>query len=64
MQIFNWTTSDNVKQIPYLESQKREMELNDNSAFITPVLPLSDHVAQEGQQLVTDIIQSVRKRYN
>lgn len=51
MQIFNWTTSDNVKQIPYLEIQKREMELNDNSAFITPVLPLGDHVAQEGQQL-------------
>lgn len=62
MQIFNWTTSDNVKRIPYLESQKREMELNDNSAFITPVLPLSDHFAQEGQQLVTDILQTVSEK--
>lgn len=48
MQISNWATSDNVKRILYLESQKQEMELNDNSAFITPALPLSDHVAQEG----------------
>lgn len=38
------------------------MELNDNSAFITPVLPLSDHVAQEGQQLVTDILQTVSEK--
>lgn len=48
MQIFNWATLDNMKRIPFLESQKQEMELNANSAFITPVLPLSDHIAQEG----------------
>ena len=44
------------------ESQKQEMELNDNSAFITPVLPLSDHVAQEGHHLVTDILQIVSEK--
>lgn len=38
MQIFNWATSDNVKLIPYLESQKQEMELNIVPLLLLPCL--------------------------
>lgn len=49
-------------QFHILKVRNKETELNDNTVFITPVPSLSDHVAHEGQHLVSDTFQIVNEK--